>query len=67
MTEMPKLEDRFYDPDEVAKYFGVTSQTVRLWLKQKDTTKPHLNGTKFGRGWRITRAAIIEFGNQKYS
>lgn len=66
MTEpQPALEDKYYSVKEVAQIFQVSELTVRLWIN-KGVNGRKLAATKFGKSWRVTRAAITDFGVARY-
>jgi excisionase family DNA binding protein len=49
-------DKKFFRIDEVAEYFGVKSQTVRLWVKWNK-----IECEKLGGSIRIHRQSIINF------
>jgi excisionase family DNA binding protein len=55
--------DRALKVSEVAVIFGVTSETVREWLR--DGT---LKGMKIGKGhyWRVMSSSVVELAQQRH-
>jgi len=47
-------------PDEVAKYFSVTTRTIRKWCEQG-----HLGSIKVGKTLRVTRSSVMSYWLRK--
>jgi excisionase family DNA binding protein len=54
---MPKLPDRPLFISEAARYFGVTEQTIYLWIKKKKIEHKHTPGGRI----RIPKEAVERF------
>lgn len=57
-----KIEDRNHSVKEVADIFGVTTQTVLLWIRNNK-----LEAIKLGKSYRISRGAMVRLINKEYS
>lgn len=53
---MTMNQERWIDVEEAAKYLGVTPETVRTWVKQKD-----MPAQKIGRRWKFKISEIDEW------
>jgi excisionase family DNA binding protein len=54
-TELDKLaDDRLLSLEEVAELFGVTTVTIRAWIKARG-----FPGKKLGVVWRFKRSAVM--------
>lgn len=51
----------YFTIDQVARSFLVSKASIRRWLKGKAPDGRRLEGTRFGRQWRISRSAIEKF------
>lgn len=49
-------QERWIDVEEAATYLGVTPETVRAWVKQKD-----MPARKIGRRWKFKLSEIDEW------
>jgi excisionase family DNA binding protein len=62
-VKMPKLPDRLLFPFEVARYFGVTEQTIYCWIKKKKIDHKHTPGGRI----RIPKEAVERFEQENCS
>jgi excisionase family DNA binding protein len=58
---MPKLPDRLLFPFEVAKYFGVSRQSVYIWIRKKELTASRTPGGNI----RIKPESVIKFEQER--
>lgn len=66
-SETNELEEMtLYTVAQVAKVFGVSNYTVRVWLN----AEKGLRGVKVGSGnrgcWRVTKQEMVRFANDKF-
>lgn len=54
-------EDPLYTAQEVAKMFGVTAYTIRLWIEQGRIEARKIEGR-----WRIPRSEIRRVANEEH-
>ncbi len=57
---MPRRDETIYNTGKIAKFFGVTKQTVRGWCKAHK-----LPAFKIGKEWKIRVADLQEMIDQK--
>lgn len=54
--------DPLMTPADIAKMFGVTQYTVRLWLRDGKLEGARMINSR----WRVRRSIVEAFANQKY-
>lgn len=59
--------DRAMRVSEVAKFFSVTTYTVREWLKENERDTAHgLKGFKINGQWRALKSEVVIFAQRQY-
>lgn len=53
---MSEMNERWYSLEEIAKYLGVTKDTIRNWIKKTD-----IPAHKIGRLWKFKLAEVDDW------
>jgi excisionase family DNA binding protein len=61
MTVIPDPDNPFYSVDTVANMFGVSTYTVRGWIKDGKLTATKMQGR-----WRVQRSDCIKLANEEH-
>ncbi len=53
---MPEQQERWLDVEEISSYLGVTNETIRKWIREKN-----LPARKIGRKWKFKLTEVDEW------